>query len=135
MSRRWRWYLLGTLVAIVITGLMPNALLSGAEGGARSTVGTIGTIGTIGSIGSIGTDFFTPATVALPVVPTGCLGSSCSRGAPSPAAPTLTLVAAAALVGVLSLAVAGRRARRMRSSAAVLPRGNFMGLFHPPQFS
>jgi hypothetical protein len=73
--------------------------------------------------------------VADPVIPTGCADSSCSKGVPSPVAPALTVVAAAALAGVLSMAAAGRLTRRQRSAAALLPRGNFIGLFRPPQFS
>ena len=123
MSRVWRWCFLGPLAAIVVIGLMPNALLSGAGVPARNT------------LSGIVPEVFTPQTVADPVIPTGCADSSCSKGVPSPVAPALTVVAAAALAGVLSMAAAGRMTRRQRSVAAVLPRGNFVGLFRPPQFS
>jgi hypothetical protein len=123
MSRAWRWSLLGLLIAIVIGGLMPNAFLSRAE---SRTVDTF-TIAV--------PEFFTPETVTHPVVPVGCSDASCSRGAPAPAAPTMTVVAAASLVGIMALAALGRRSRRLRTDAAVLPRGNFLGLFRPPQFS
>jgi hypothetical protein len=123
MSRAWRWCLLGSLVAIVVIGLMPNALLPGAGVPARNT------------LSGIVPEVFTRQTVADPVVPTGCADSSCAKGVPSPVAPALTVVAAAALAGVLSMAAAGRLTRRQRSVAAVLPRGNFIGLFRPPQFS
>ena len=123
MLRAWRWCLVGPLAAIVVIGLMPNALLSEAGVPARST------------LSSIVPEVFTPQTVADPVVPTGCADSSCAKGVPSPVAPALTVVAAAALAGVLSMAAAGRLTRRQRSVGAVLPRGNFIGLFRPPQFS
>jgi hypothetical protein len=122
MSRAWRWSLLGPLVAIVVVGLMPNALLSEAGVPAKSAVSA--------SIPEV----FTPLTVADPLLPAGCTDSSCSKGVPSPVAP-LTIVAAAALAGVLSIAASGRLTRRQRSAAALLPRGNFIGLFRPPQFS
>ncbi len=123
MSRAWRWCLLGPLAAIVVIGLMPNALLSGAGAPARSTLSA--------SVPEV----FTGHTAADPVIPTGCTDSSCAKGVPSPAAPALTVVAAAALAGVLSIAAAARLTRRQRSATAVLPRGNFLGLFRPPQFS
>jgi hypothetical protein len=114
------------LVAIVITGLMPNALLSGAGARAGSAWSTPG---------APAADFFTPETVVLPFLPSACLDASCSKGAPAPATPTLTIVAAAALAGVLYLAATSRLTRRLRSAVADLPRGNFIGLFRPPQFS
>ena len=110
-------------MAIVVIGLMPNALLSGAGVPAPNT------------LSGIVPEVFTPHTVADPVIPTGCADSSCAKGVPSPVAPALTVVAAAALAGVLSMAAAGRMTRRQRSVAEVLPRGNFVGLFRPPQFS
>ena len=123
MSRVWRWCFLGPLAAIVVIGLMPNALLSGTG------------VPTRNSLGGIVPVVFTGQTVADPVVPTGCTDSSCAKGVPSPVAPALTVVAAAALAGVLSMAATGRLTRRQRSVAAVLPRGNFIGLFRPPQIS
>jgi hypothetical protein len=123
MSRVWRWCFLGPLAAIVVIGLMPNALLSGAGVPTRNTLG--------GSVSAV----FTPRAVADPVVPTGCADSSCAKGVPSPVAPALTVVAAATLAGVLAVAAASRLTRRQRSVASVLPRGNFIGLFRPPQFS
>ena len=123
MSRAWRWCLVGPLAALVVIGLMPNALLSEPGVPARST------------LSGIVPEVFTGQTVADPVVPTGCADSSCAKGVPSPVAPALTVVVAAALAGVLSMAAAGRLTRRQRSVAAVLPRGNFIGLFRPPQFS
>ncbi len=125
MSRAWRWCLLGSLAVVVVIGLMPNALLSEAGVPARSALTAL----------SAGVpEVFTPNTEADPVTPTGCADSSCSKGVPSPVAPALTVVAAA-LAGVLSMAAAGRMTRRQRSAAALLPRGNFIGLFRPPQFS
>jgi len=123
MSRVWRWCLLGPLAVIVVIGLMPNALLSEAGAPARSALSA--------SVPEV----FTPLTVADPVIPAGCTDSSCSKGVPSPVTPALTVVAAAALAGVLSFAASGRLTRRQRSAAALLPRGNFIGLFRPPQFS
>jgi hypothetical protein len=122
MSRAWRWCLFGPLAAIVVIGLMPNALLSEAGAPARSTLSA--------SVAEV----FTPNMEADPTIPS-CADSSCSKGVPSPVAPALTVVAAAALAGVLSMAAAGRMTRRQRSAAALLPRGNFIGLFRPPQFS
>jgi hypothetical protein len=122
MSRAWRWCLLGPLAAIVVIGLMPNALLTEAGAPARSTL--------TASVAEV----FTPQAVADPFIPS-CADSSCSKGVPSPVAPALTVVAAAVLAGVLSMAAAGRMTRRQRSAAALLPRGNFIGLFRPPQFS
>jgi hypothetical protein len=110
------------LVAIVITGLMPNALLSGAEVRAGSALTTT-------------TVFLTPKMVEMGFLPVGCQDASCGKGAPVPATPTPAVVAVAALVGVLSLAAASRLTRRQHAAAAVLPRGNFIGLFRPPQFS
>src|SRR5271156_5496572 len=111
MSRQWRWSLLGLLVAVVIGGLMPNALLKGPV----TRVGTAidSTIGTT----------VTPMSVIGPSFPAACVDAACGKGAPAPSAPTLTVVAAAAMVGILALAATGRRSRRLRAVAATLPRG------------
>ena len=109
---------------------MPNALLSEAESRASSTLGSA-----TSTFSSVTSPVFTPATVAMPVIPVGCSDAACGKGAPAPVSPTLTVVAAATLVGVLALAAASRRVRRLRSAVATLPRGSAFGLFHPPQFS
>jgi hypothetical protein len=106
-------------VAIVVTGLMPNALVSGAETRSTSAVAAVLTWG----------------RVELPTAPLGCSDASCGKGAPSPSAPTTTVVTVSALVGILALAALGRKTRRVRFMTAPLPRGSFTDLFHPPQFS
>jgi len=119
MSRKWRWSLLGILIAIVVSGLMPNAFLSGAETHAGNTIATTLSWGKVEMAGA----------------PIACAEASCGKGVPAPSAPSLTMVAAAAMVGVLALAALGRKTRRQRFATATLPSGNFTGLFRPPQYS
>jgi hypothetical protein len=119
MSLRWRWSLLGVLVAVVISGLMPNALLSKAETGIITSANTT----------------ISWSQVESPFFGSGCADASCGKGVPSPAAPTLTVVAAATLSGILALVALRRRTLFEYVASGVLPRGNFQGFFHPPQFS
>jgi len=123
MSHKWRWSLLGILIAVVIVGLVPNAF--GAQTVARAD----------STLTATAAQVFTPQSVKGPYFANGCLDASCGKGVPAPASPVLTLVAAAILAGALSLFIAGRRTRRLRMSRAVLPQGIFRLLFHPPQSS
>jgi hypothetical protein len=114
MSLRWRWSLVVVLAAIVLGGFMPQALLS-------KPFLPVG-----------------PAAMALqdaPTPPSGCTGVSCNKGAPAAPTPTLTIVALAALAGVVIMAVGGGASRRIRSLVRTLPRGTIPFLFRPPQYS
>ncbi len=121
MSPKWRWSLLGILVAIVISGLVPNAFATQAV--ARADTDLTATVAQV----------FTPQSVKGPYFASGCLDASCGKGVPAPASPILTMVAAAALAGMLTLLLASRRTRRLLTARAALPNGTFRPPFHPPQ--
>jgi hypothetical protein len=123
MTRTLRWTLLGLLICLLITGLLPNSFLTGAA--IRVAPAATATAAPI----------YTPQSVMLPFMPLSCTTTSCGKGVPATAAPVLPVAAAAALVGALSLVAASRVIRRRRTAAGTLPRGDVMGLFRPPRFS
>jgi hypothetical protein len=118
MSRRWRWCFVAVMAATVLGGFMPRALLSGGSAPAASAAPTVALL-----------------AEEPPVAPSGCLDASCGKSAPTPAIPSLTVAALAAVAsGVLAYA-AIRLTKRLRLSAEALPRGTALILFRPPQFS
>jgi hypothetical protein len=114
MSLRWRWSAVVILAALVLTGFMPQALLSRPF----TPVGAL-----------------SMATQGAPTAPLSCTGVSCNKSSPGAPTPTLTIAALAGMVGVVALVVGGRASRRIRSLVRALPRGTTPFLFRPPQFS
>jgi hypothetical protein len=114
MSSRWRWCLVVVLVATVLGGFMPRALLTGTFTASGLTA---------------------LSTQGAPTFPSGCTGDDCGRSAPVAPAPVLTIAAVVAMAGLVVGAVAGRTTRRIRSLVHALPRGAAVVLFRPPQFS
>jgi hypothetical protein len=115
MSRGWRWLAAALMVATVLGTFMPRALLSGTEAIVTSTVSL--------------------RAEEPPWSPTGCADTSCTRGTPTPPAPTLTIAALGAMFVCLAAGAATRAARRNRLRASSLPRGTRLTLLRPPQFS
>ena len=114
MKLRWRWSLVVILAAVVLGGLLPQALLAGA--------------GTPASMAAT-----SPA--APPTVPSGCADASCNKGSPAVPTPTLAIAGMVATAGVIATFVALHTSRRNRSRAHALPRGTITTLFRPPQFA
>jgi hypothetical protein len=114
MSLRWRWTLVVALAAVVLSGFLPQALLSGVRPPAGLAV---------------------LSGPALPDLPTGCAGADCGKSAPAALTPAPTGATLVAIGGVVIIAVAGFASRRIRSRIHTLPRGAATVLFHPPQFS
>ncbi len=114
MSLRARLSTVVVLAAIVLGGFMPQALLTGTYAAPGQTA---------------------IARVGPPTFPSGCIGTTCTKGAPAAPTPVLTIAALAGIVGVLLRASGGGWARRIRTLAHRLPRGVASSLFHPPQFS
>jgi hypothetical protein len=115
MSRRWRWCLALVTAAAVVGSFMPGALLTSPRSLARGAA--------------------VLTTEEVPLAPNGCAIQSCGRSTPTPAAPTLTLAALAALTAAALTLFAVRCSRRPRLWTAALPRGSVLALFRPPQFS
>jgi hypothetical protein len=114
MSRRWRWSLVVLLAAVVLSGFLPQALLSGSRPPAGIAVLSGPTV---------------------PAVPTGCAGADCGKSAPAAVTPALSGASLAAIGAVVVIAAAGFASRRIRSRVHALARGSVTVLFHPPQFS
>jgi hypothetical protein len=114
MSSRWRWCLVVVLVATVLSGFMPRALLTGSHPASDLTA--------LSASGS-------------PTFPSGCTGEDCGRSAPAAPTPVLTIAAVVAMAGLVVSVAAGVTTRRMRSLVHALPRGAAVVLFRPPQFS
>jgi hypothetical protein len=120
MSLRWRWSLVVVVAAIVLAGLLPQALLTGI----RAPAGIV--------------DLSTQALRAdptMPTLPSGCVGGNCGKTTPAAVTPALSGAALVALGGTLVIAVARFASRRIRRRRRSLPRGTPIRLFHPPQFS
>jgi hypothetical protein len=113
MSRRWRWILVVVTAATVGAGFMPRLLSSGAQV-------------PVSPMAQLAEE---------PTVLPGCMDAVCGKGAPAPAAPSLTIAALGALIGGVAAFSAVRLTRRFRSSTPALARGAATRLFHPPQFS
>jgi hypothetical protein len=114
MLFRWRWSLVVVLAAVVLSGFLPQALLSGI----RPPAGI--------------------AVLSAPNVPSGpvaCAGADCGKSAPAAVTPGLSGAMLVALGGAAVIAVAAFASRRIRSRVQCLPRGSAIRLFHPPQFS
>jgi hypothetical protein len=114
MSLRWRWSLVIVLAAVVLGSMLPQTFLQGSL--STATMNAI-------------------APAGNPTFPPGCVQASCGRSAPTPVAPVLAVVGAAAATGFAVRAATGHRSRRMRSHRVNLPRGMMAALFRPPQFS
>ncbi|MGO8861743.1 MAG: hypothetical protein ACLQRH_13390 [Acidimicrobiales bacterium] len=114
MSLRLRWCLVVAVVAIVLGGFMPRALLTGSF--------------TASGLAPV-------STQSAPTFPSGCAGDDCGRSAPVAPTPVLTIAAVVAMTGIVVGVAAGRATRRMRSFVHALPRGAAVVLFRPPQFS
>jgi hypothetical protein len=114
MLFRWRWSLVVILAAVVFSGLLPQALLSGTRPPAGIAV---------------------ISTPTVPVVPTACAGADCGKSAPAAVTPGLSGAMLVALGGAAVIATAAFASRRIRSRVRSLPRGSLTMLFHPPQFS
>ena len=102
------------LAAVVLSGFLPQALLSGI----RPPAGI--------------------AVLSAQTVPTGpitCAGADCGKSTPAAVTPALTGAMLVALGGVAVIAAAAFASRRFRSRVHALPRGSLIRLFHPPQFS
>jgi hypothetical protein len=114
MLFRWRWSLVVILAAVVLSGFLPQALLSGTRAPAGIAV---------------------ISTPTVPVVPTACAGVDCGKSAPAAVTPALSGAMVVAIGGVAVLAAVAFASRRIRSRVQSLPRGSAILLFHPPQFS
>jgi hypothetical protein len=114
MSRRWRWGAVVLVATAVLGSFIPSSLAAAGEELAPLPAASVN---------------------GLIVVPTPCFIPSCGKGSPAPAAPTVVVASAAALLAVLAVGAGSRFWRRQRASVAALPRGNGVLQFHPPQFS
>jgi hypothetical protein len=114
MSLPWRWCLVVVLAATVLSGFMPEAVLTGSH--VPSSVTTL-----------IADD--------PPTFPSGCAGTACGRSTPAGPTPVLTIAALLAVAAVVGAAAGSGFTRRLRSRVHGLPRGIALTLFHPPRFS
>jgi hypothetical protein len=114
MPLRWRWSLVVILAAVVFSGLLPQALLSGARPAAGVAV------------------ISTPLT---PTLPSLCAGADCGKSAPAAVTPGLSGAMVVALGGAAVVALAALASKRIRSRVKALPRGSATPHFHPPKFS
>ncbi len=114
MSLPWRWCLVVVFAAIVLSGFIPQAVLTGSHVPANAT---------------------TVITGNAPTFPSGCAGSACGRSTPAAPTPVLTIAALLAVAAVVVAAARGDFTRRVRSRVQGLPRGIALTLFHPPRFS
>jgi hypothetical protein len=114
MSLPWRWCLVVVFAAAVLSGFVPQAVLSGSHVPASAT---------------------TAVVPVSPLFPSGCAGTACGRSTPAGPTPVLTIAALLAITaGVAAIAGSGLW-RRLRSRAHSLPAGIALTLFHPPRFS
>jgi hypothetical protein len=114
MSLRWRWCLVVVFAATVLSGFIPQAVLTGSHVPASAI----------------------PAiTENAPTFPSGCAGTACGRSTPAGPTPVLTIAALLAVAAVVVAAAGGDFTRRVRSRVQGLPRGIALTLFHPPRFS
>jgi hypothetical protein len=113
MSLPWRWCLVAVFAATVLSGFMPEAVLTGSHvPGATSLIAE-----------------------GPPTFPSGCAGTACGRSTPAAPTPVLTIAALLATVGLIVAAGGSGFVRRVRSRVQGLPRGVARMLFHPPRFS
>lgn len=71
----------------------------------------------------------------VPFGPLTCYDAACSKGAPIPTTPPMSVAAASVLfAGVLTYALT-RGTRRIRPHVVALPRGHLAVPFRPPQLS
>jgi hypothetical protein len=99
------------LAAVVLSGFLPQALLSGIRPPAGIAV----------------------LSATAPASPLTC--ADCGKSVPAAVTPTLTGAMLVALGGASVIAVAAFASRRIRARVHALPRGSVIRLFHPPQFS
>jgi hypothetical protein len=114
MSLPWRWCLVVVLAATVLSGFMPEAVLTGSHVPASAT---------------------TLIAEGPPTFPSGCAGTACGRTTPAGPTPVLTIAALLAITAVVATAAGSGLWRRLRSRAHRLPPGIALTLFHPPRFS
>jgi hypothetical protein len=114
MSLPWRWCLVVVLAATVLSGFMPEAVLTGSH---------------------VPGNAMTLIAEGPPTFPSGCAGTACGRSTPAAPTPVLTIAALLATVGLIMAAGGSGFARRVRSRVQGLPRGVALTLFHPPRFS
>ena len=114
MTVKWRFSLVAIIAVAVLGGVMPHAIIVGAEAGS--------------------TEITQVAEVPLSA-PLTCLDATCGKGSPASPAPSPVLVLVAVVGGLAALASGGSRLRRRRLQAAALPAGVRRPPFRPPQFS
>jgi hypothetical protein len=114
MSFPWRWCLVVVLAATVLSGFVPEAVLTGSHIPAGVT---------------------TVIADGPPTFPSGCAGTACSRSTPAGPTPVLTIAALLAITAVVAAAAGSGLWRRLRYRTHSLPSGIALTLFHPPRFS
>jgi hypothetical protein len=114
MSLPWRWCLVVVFAATVLSGFMPQAVLTGSHVPANAV---------------------TVITDSPPTFPSGCAGTACGRSTPAAPTPVLTIAALLAITAVVAATAGNGLWRRLRSHAHSLPSGIAVTLFHPPRFS
>jgi hypothetical protein len=114
MSLPWRLCLVVVFCATVLSGFIPQAVLSDTHLPASAT---------------------TLIADGPPTFPSGCAGTACGRSTPAAPTPVLTIAALLVTVGVLAAAGGNGLIRRVRSRVQDLARGIALTLFHPPRFS
>jgi hypothetical protein len=114
MSLPWRWCLVVVFAAAVLSGFVPQAVLTGSHIPAGATA---------------------LITDSAPTFPSGCAGTACGRSTPAGPTPVLPIAALLAITAVVTAAAGGGLWRRLRARAHDLPPGIALTLFHPPRFS
>ena len=114
MSLLWRWCLVMVFAATVLSGFMPEAVLTGSH---------------------VPASVVTLITDSPPTFPSGCAGTVCGRSTPAAPTPVLTIAALLAITAVAAATAGNGLWRRLRSRAHSLAPGIALTLFHPPRFS